>query len=119
MSSKPYTGPSVPDMIHFKTLAENIIEYHNHPDSDSILDDSNLAMLHRFVADPGQREQILQDEGVNPNDSLKGKQTSLAAYAVWAHGREDMNGGILKDSDIEMLKSWFEKDGERRPVRVD
>jgi hypothetical protein len=60
MSAKPYTGPSVPDMIRDKTLAENIITYHNHPTSDSILDDDNLNMLRRFVEDPSKREQILR-----------------------------------------------------------
>lgn len=109
MSAKPYTGPSVPDMIRDKTLAENIITYHNHPTSDSILDDDNLKMLRRFVEDPSKREQILSDEGIDPDESLKGKQASLAAYAVWAHGREDIDGGILKEQDVEMLRSWFEK----------
>ncbi|UPX19461.1 uncharacterized protein EKO05_0009721 [Ascochyta rabiei] len=47
-----YTGPSVSDMIGNKTLAENIIKYHDHPTSDSILDDDNLNLLQRFVEDP-------------------------------------------------------------------
>jgi hypothetical protein len=115
MSSKPYTGPSVPDMIRDKTLAENIIRYHNHPASDSMLDDDNLNLLQRFVEDPSKREEILRGEDINPDESLEGKQASLAAYAVWAHGRGDMSGGILKDSDIEMLRSWFgEGKGEAR-----
>ena len=109
MSANPYTGPSVRDMVHTKTLAENIIKYHNHSTSDCILDDDNLNMLQRFVEDPSKRRQILSDQGIDPDESLKGKQTSLAAYVVWAHGREDMDGGMLKDSDIEMLRSWFEK----------
>lgn len=109
MASKPYTGPSVPDMIRDKTLAENIIKYHNHPTSDSMLDESNLALLQRFVEDPSNRDQILRDEGIEPDESLRGKQASLATYAVWAHGRGDMNGGILKDTDVEMLRGWFEE----------
>ncbi|KAJ8106448.1 hypothetical protein OPT61_g9528 [Boeremia exigua] len=113
MSSYPYTGPSVADMIRSKTLAENIIKYHDHPTSDSILDDENLHLLQRFVEDPSQREQTLGAEGINPNESLKGQQASLAAYAVWAHGRDDMDGGILKESDIEMLRQWFQN-GKRR-----
>ena len=108
MSFKPYTGPSAADMIRNKTLAENIIEYHDHPTSDSILDDDNLDLLQRFVEDPSQREQILEAEGIDPNRSLKGQQASLAAYAVWAHGREDVNGGVLKEGDISLLKRWFE-----------
>ncbi|KAF3047693.1 hypothetical protein E8E12_011412 [Didymella heteroderae] len=114
MSARPYTGPSVPDMIHDKTLAENIIKYHDHPTSDSMLDDDNLDLLQRFVEDPSKREQILTDEGIDPDESLKGKKASLAAYAVWAHGRDDMNGGILKEEDVEMLRLWFEtgKSGE-------
>lgn len=109
MSAKPYNGPSVPDMVRTKTLAENIIKYHNHPTSDSILDDSNLDLLERFVSDPTKRSQILLDEGIDADESLKGKQASLAAYAVWAHGRGDMDGGMLQDSDVGMLRSWFER----------
>ncbi|KAJ4384768.1 hypothetical protein N0V86_000370 [Didymella sp. IMI 355093] len=105
---KIYTGPSVPDMIRDKTLAANIIKFHNHPTSDSILDDDNLNLLQRFVEDPSKREQILRDEGIEPEESLKGKQTSLAAYAVWAHDREDVDDGILTKDDIEMLRVWFE-----------
>ncbi|KAJ4412631.1 hypothetical protein N0V91_000392 [Didymella pomorum] len=109
MSLKSYSGPSVPDMIRDKTLAENIIKYHNHPTSDSMLDDDNLNMLQRFVESPSKRRQILSDEGIDPDGTLKGKQASLAAYAVWAHGREDMDGGILKEEDVGMLREWFEK----------
>lgn len=94
-------------MIRDKTLAENIIKYHNHPTSDSMLDDDNLALLQRFVNDPSHRDQILRDEGIEPNESLKGKQASFATYAVWAHGGEDMDGGILKEADVEMLRGWF------------
>lgn len=114
MSTKTYIGPSVPDMIRDKSLAENIMKFHNHPTSDSILDNDNLYLLQRFVEDPSKREQILRDEGIDPNESLKGKQASLAAYAVWAHGRADMNGGMLKDEDLELLRLWFEmrEDGE-------
>ncbi|KAJ4990796.1 hypothetical protein SVAN01_03805 [Stagonosporopsis vannaccii] len=108
MSAKTYTGPTVPDMLRDKTLAENIIKYHDHPTSDSILDDDNLNLLQRFVEDPGQREQILKDEGIDPNGSLEGRQASLAAYVVWAHGRGDANEKWLKESDVEMLRKWFE-----------
>lgn len=107
MSAKTYTGPPVPDMLRDKTLAENVIKYHDHPTSDSILDDDNLNLLQRFVEDPSQREQILRAEGIDPNESLKGRQASLAAYAVWLHGREDADGGALKDSDFEVLRKWF------------
>lgn len=72
-----------------------------------MLDDDNLALLQRFVNDPSNRDQILRDEGIEPEGSLKGKQASLATYAVWAHGREDMDGGILKEGDVEMLRGWF------------
>lgn len=112
MPSKSYTGPSVPDMIHNKTLAENIVKFHNHPASDSILDDDNLDLLQRFVKDPAKREQILKDEGVDPNGSLEGQHLGLAAYAIWAHGRDDLDGGLLKESDIKLLREWFE-DGRK------
>lgn len=112
MSSKIYTGPSVTEMIRNKTLADHIVKYHNHPTSDSILDEDNLHLLQRFVEDPSNREQILKAEGIDPNESLKGQQCSLAAYAVWAHGREDVDGGPLKESDIDLLKKWFQ-DGRK------
>ncbi|KAF2630186.1 hypothetical protein BU25DRAFT_408764 [Macroventuria anomochaeta] len=108
MSSKPYTGPSVADMLRDKTFAENIIKYHDHPTSDSILDDENLDLLQRFVEDPSKREQILKDEGIDPNGSLKGQQASLTAYAIWAYGKQDVDGGLLKESDVELLRQWFE-----------
>lgn len=107
MTSKPYTGPSVGAMLRAKTLAENIILYHSHDTSDRILDDADLALLARFVDDPSQRAQILRDVGIEPDAALEGKQASLAAYAVWAHGREDMDGGVLKGEDVEMLRRWF------------
>lgn len=110
MSSTPktYTGPSVPTMIQSKSLAENIIKYHNHPTSDSILDDANLDLLQRFVNEPGRREELLREQGIDPEESLEGKEASLAAYVVWAHGRGDMDGGMLKEGDMEMLRGWFE-----------
>lgn len=114
MSAKTYTGPSVADMLREKTLAENIIKYHEHPTSDSMLDDDNLNLLQRFVKDPSQRDQILKDEGLDPNESLQGRQASLAAYAIWAHGKDDVNGGVFKESDIELLGKWFE--GGRKSV---
>ena len=104
-----YTGPSVETMLSSKTLATNIMKYHNHPTSDSILDDSNLSILESFVRDPSQRTQILAQEGINVNEPLKGKQVGLAAYAVWAHGRDEAEGGsVLKDEDVELLRRWFE-----------
>lgn len=108
MSSKPYTGPPVAEMLRAKTLAENIIRYHSHDSSNSILDDANLALLQRFVNDPSKRADILRDADIDPEEALEGKKTGLAAYAVWAHGREDMDGGVLKGEDVEMLRRWFE-----------
>lgn len=104
-----YTGPSVQTMLSSKTLATNIIRYHAHPTSDSILDDSNLSILESFVRDPRQRTQILAQEGIDVNEPLEGKQVSLAAYAVWAHGRGEAEGGsVLKEEDVELLRRWFE-----------
>lgn len=108
MSAKSYTGPSVPEMIRNKTLAENIIKYHDHPTSDGILDDDNLDLLSQFVRCPSQREQLLKDEGIDPNESFEGRQATLAAYVIWAHERGNADGGVLKEGDIEMLRKWFE-----------
>ena len=108
-SKVAYTGPSVQIMLSSKTLATNIIKYHNHPTSDSILDDSNLSILESFVRDPSQRAQILAEEGIDVNEPLEGKQVSLAAYTVWAHGRKEAEGGsVLKEEDVDLLREWFE-----------
>jgi hypothetical protein len=108
-SKVAYTGPSVETMLSSKTLATNIIKYHNHPTSDSILDNSNLSILESFVRDPSQRTQILAQEGIDVNEPLEGKQVGLAAYAVWAHGRDEAEGGnVLKEEDMELLRRWFE-----------
>ena len=108
-SKVAYTGPSVQIMLSSKTLATNIIKYHNHPNSDSILDDSNLSLLEAFVRDPSQRTQILAQEGIDVNGPLEGKQVGLAAYAVWAHGKNKAEGGsVLKEEDVELLRRWFE-----------
>lgn len=107
-SKVAYTGPSVQIMLSSKTLATNIIKYHNHPNSDSILDDSNLSLLEAFVRDPSQRTQILAQEGIDVNEPLEGKQVGLATYAVWAHGRDEAEGGsVLKEEDVELLRVWF------------
>lgn len=111
MSSKPYTGPSVAEMLHDKTLAENIIKYHPHPTSDNILDDNNLNLLQQFVEDSNNRDQILKDEGVDDKDVPR-KEMNLVAYVVWAHGQKEADGGVLKESDIELLRKWF-ADGKK------
>ncbi|KAH6637708.1 hypothetical protein C7974DRAFT_411176 [Boeremia exigua] len=107
MSSKPYTGPDVPTMLQTKTLAENVIKYHDHPTSDSILDDHELGLLKRFVEDPTRRAEILREEGVDPEAAWESRQTGLVAYVVWAHGREERDGGVLKEEDFELLRGWF------------
>jgi hypothetical protein len=107
MSAKTYTGPSVADMVRDKTLAENIIKYHDHPTSDQILDDHNMNLLQRFVQNPNDRDQLLQEEGIDGNKPLKGRQASLAAYVIWAHGKEEADGGMLTEGDIERMRKWF------------
>ncbi|KAF2127105.1 hypothetical protein P153DRAFT_398475 [Dothidotthia symphoricarpi CBS 119687] len=104
MSSPVYTGPSVPDMIASHSLAENIIKYHNHPESDCILDEDELALLRRFVEHPENRDSILKDEGVATGIG-EGSHGSLVQHIVSKHG----NGNVLTESEIEMLRVWFAK----------
>jgi hypothetical protein len=95
LSKVAYTGPSVETMLSSKTLATNIIKYHNHPTSDSILDESNLSILESFVRDPSQRTQILAQEGIDVNEPLE--------------GRDEVEGGnVLKEEDMDLLRRWFE-----------
>jgi hypothetical protein len=105
MSSPPYTGPSVPEMVATHTLAENIIKYDDTTTGNSILDEENLALLRRFVENPGDRDAILKDEGIEDGEG-RGLQ-SLAGYVVLKHGKGDM----LDGREIEMLREWFEKRG--------
>ena len=61
------------------------------------------------MRDPSQRTQILAQEGIDVNEPLEGKQVGLAAYAVWAHGKDEAEGGsVLKEEDVELLRRWFE-----------
>ena len=50
MSSEPYTGPSAAHMLATRTFAASVMS--NHHTSNQILDDSELAMLREFSADP-------------------------------------------------------------------
>jgi len=103
-ASKPYTGPSVSEMIANHSLADNIIKYHNNPDSDAILDRDELAILLRFVNHPGDRDQILKDAGVTePADSAK-PHVSLAGYIVLRH-KDDP---LLSEDEMQKLKEWFD-----------
>lgn len=102
--SKPYTGPSVSEMIANHTLADNIIKYHNNPDSDAILDRDEFATLLRCVNHPEDRDQILKDAGVTePTDSTK-SQVSLADYIVLRH-KDDP---VLSEDEMQKLKEWFD-----------
>jgi hypothetical protein len=103
MSPTPYTGPSVPEMIANHSLAENIIKYDSHSTGNSIMDDSELAILRRFVEHPGDRDDILKDEGIEDKDG--GGLRSLAGYIVMKHGK----GDLLNEIEIERLRDWFAK----------
>jgi len=102
MSSPPYTGPSVPEMVATHTLAENIIKYDDAATGNSILDEENLALLRRFVENPPDRDAILKDEGIEDGEGT-GLQ-SLAGYMVLKHGKGD---NMLDEREIEMLREWF------------
>lgn len=101
---KPYTGPSVQEMIANHTLADNIIKYHNNPDSDAILNRDNLATLLRFVNHPEDRDQILKDKDASGAAEGKDFRGSLTGYIVLKHNDEP----VLTDDEIEKLKTWFD-----------
>ncbi|KAL9126133.1 MAG: hypothetical protein Q9175_007964, partial [Cornicularia normoerica] len=50
MSPGTYSGPSAAHMLATHTFASSVISYHNTP--NAILDDSELAFLKEFSADP-------------------------------------------------------------------
>ncbi|KAF2852871.1 hypothetical protein T440DRAFT_466443 [Plenodomus tracheiphilus IPT5] len=102
----PYTGPSVPHLLANHLLAQNIILYHAHPTSSAILDSSELALLHRFVANPTPetRATILAEKGIE--DEIPKGETSLVTYVIFEHEPERKN--LLDGGEIEMLRVWFE-----------
>jgi len=101
--SKPYTGPTVEEMIATHSLADNIIKYHNNPDSDSILDRDELATLLRFVNHPEDSDQILKDSGVTELADGTKYHRSLVNYVVLKH----KDAPVLTEDEIEKLKTWF------------
>jgi len=104
-ASKPYIGPSVSEMIANHSLADNIMKYHNNPDSDAILDRDDLATLSRFVHHPGDRDEILKDAGATePADSTK-YHGSLAVYIVLKH----KDNPVLSEDEMQKLRKWFDR----------
>lgn len=107
---RPYTGPSVADMIREHTLAENIIKYHAHPTSGSILDDYNLNLLRRFVENPEQRQQIIDDAPLTDIDNIQDQYHGpLAGYIILRHKNEvgESVQPILTNEEIGQLQVWF------------
>lgn len=105
-----YSGPSVHDMISTHTLAQNIIKYNS-----QILDDDNMALLKRFVNDPGSRDQILSDIHIEDVPGVTGQyHGSLAGYIVMRHKTEvgETVEPILTNEEIETLKEWFRTEEE-------
>jgi len=98
--SKPYTGPSVKEMVANRTLGDNIIKYH-HPTGNEIMDQDNLRKLSRFVNHPEDRDEILKDAGII--DSQDGKGCDLADYIILKH----KDGPLLRDDEMVKLKEWF------------
>lgn len=107
---KPYTGPTVAEMIKTHTLAENIIKYHSHPTSGSILDEYNLSLLRRFIENPDQRQQILEDAPLTDVDDIQQQYDGpLAGYIILRHTNEVSESvqPVLTNEEIGRLQVWF------------
>lgn len=108
--SRPYTGPTVAEMIRTHTLAENIIKYNSHPTSGSILDDYNLSLLRRFVENPDERQQILDNAPLTDVDNIQDQYHGpLAGYIILRHQNEVSESvqPILTNEEIGQLQVWF------------
>lgn len=66
MSSETYSGPSVVHMLATHTFASSVID--NHHTSNEILDDSELAFLKDFAADPSSEYIYLEFVPCPPGD---------------------------------------------------
>jgi len=100
--SKPYTGPSVDEMIANHTLGDNIIKYHDSTGNE-ILDQHNLRTLSRFVNHPEDRGEILKDAGISDSQDSKEFRGNLADYVVLKHKYTP----VLRDDEMVKLKEWF------------
>lgn len=117
---RPYTGPSIAEMIRTHTLAENIIKYNSHPTSGSILDDYNLSLLRRFVENPDERQQILEEAPLTDVENIQDQYHGpLAGYIILRSQNEVSESvqPILTNEEIGQLQVWFASgapDDERR-----
>ena len=97
-----YSGPPMKELLTNHALADAVIQYHDGPSQNQILDDTELTKLGRFVSDTNERESILEEEGLDPKD-IDGYKGSLASYIILKHG----HGDIFNQDEIEKLKHWF------------
>ena len=119
---RPYTGPSVSDMIRTHTLAANIMKYHSHPGSSAILDDYNLGLLEKFVNNPDQRDQILKEADLTQVEDIRDQyEGSLSGYVILKHTNEvgESVQPVLTEEEIKELKEWFAKGGSRQHSQGD
>ncbi|KAK0113688.1 hypothetical protein ONS95_013936 [Cadophora gregata] len=108
-SATAYTGPSAREMFESHTLSKEIIARAKDP--EPVLDESELALLKRYVTAPETKSEILRELGFTDEDRkiLKGKEHgdgSLVAYIMIqsVHGND-----LLLEKEIADLKAWFDK----------
>ena len=96
-----YTGPTVATMVRTHTLAAEIIARHNDP--CSVLDNSELRLLRRFVADPSTKDEILHDRGIMVlPDILANGGGVTVSYFEWV---QDLQNNFWEEDDVnERLK---------------
>ncbi|KAL9071748.1 MAG: hypothetical protein Q9161_004012 [Pseudevernia consocians] len=111
MSSETYTGPSVAHMLETRTFAPTVISNHN--TSNAIFDDTQLAILREFSADPSKKDEILSQHDMTdaPGDrpgQKAAEKGSLTGVVIARYGTSET---AFQDGDIEKLNEWFESGG--------
>jgi hypothetical protein len=113
-----WSGPSTKEMIATHTLAKEIIARHNDP--CPVFDDSEILKLRRFVQDPSQAGNLLQEFGLqdaegNEVGTAARTKGSLAGYIVATYGT-DLS--VLTEDEVSALKEWFANGGGKTDAEL-
>ena len=128
MSDLPKQNPPTNVILAKHELAHRTITQHN--TELGIFDQSELAMLKRFVLNPTaetQRRILEEDLGVQvqpegtPEDEIgviRPETYSLAGYVIARYGRVTEHKNTLLPTEIEMLREWFEGGGGQTAAKL-
>jgi len=103
-TSNEWTGPSAREMVDTHTLAKEVISRHN--DACPVFDDKEIVRLRRFVQDPTQSKQLLQE--LDLADGGAWKAGSLTGHIIETWGTDK---SALTQDEIVALKEWFDNGG--------